>query len=520
MREIASAAGVSKALLYHYFPSKIDLFKEAVSEAAGELAALIRPASGGTAAPAPEQLAATLDAYLAWIDDHARTWTKLMQSAATLPEAREIVERFRAETMAMVLAGLGAAPTLRRRSGPRSSAGSASWTPRSSTGRRTATSPATSSGTCSSRRSARPCSPDRSSALTRLQDLPGTIGWRDAAAARVRADRRSRHGDYAVRPSRAPRAALSGRASAAAGVRFGIVVGLAITFTIAIVALAQLVQGVGLASGAARTLAIVVLIGFGLILLIPSLAARVQAPLSRLARFGPKTRGDGFWSGVGVGGALGFVCAPCAGPILAAVTSVSASSGPSARIVAVAIAYALGLSAVLLLYAIGGRAVLERIRRHARGHLVEPVLGVVLILTGVAMATNLDVRFEEALAKDQNLPAFLVNPTRALENSHAVQSRLASLRPPSKFASTAGPGEQPPPSRPGAGVHRHPAMVQHARRAPAHAPRAPRSRRARRLLDVYVHQLHPHAPVPQGAVRHLSPLRAADRRRGDAGVHV
>ena len=158
MREIASAAGVSKALLYHYFPSKIDLFKEAVSEAAGELAALIRPASDGTGAPAPEQLAATLDAYLAWIDDHARTWTKLMQSAATLPEAREIVERFRAETMAT---GAGRASVSEqrpssRRSGPRSSAGSASWTPRSSTGPRTATSPETSSGTCSSRRSARP----------------------------------------------------------------------------------------------------------------------------------------------------------------------------------------------------------------------------------------------------------------------------------------------------------------------------------------------------------------------------
>ena len=84
--------------------------------------------------------------------------------------------------------------------------------------------------------------------------------------------------------------------------------------------IAQLVL-VGLASGAARTLAIVVLLAFGVTLLVPKLAARIQAPLSRLARFGPRTRGDGFWSGVGVGGALGFVCAPCAGPILAAVTS-------------------------------------------------------------------------------------------------------------------------------------------------------------------------------------------------------
>ena len=225
-------------------------------------------------------------------------------------------------------------------------------------------------------------------------------------------------------------------ASAAGGRRrpLGIVVGLAVTFTIAIVALAQLVDGIGLAAGAARTLAIIVLVAFGIVLLVPELAERVQAPLSRLARFGPRTRGSGFWSGVGVGGALGFVCAPCAGPILAAVTSVSASSGASVRVVAVALSYAAGLSAVLLLYALGGRAVLERVRRRARGQVVERALGIVLIATGLAMATNLDVRFEEALAKDTSLPAFLVDPTRSLENSGAVQSRLASLRPASRFA--------------------------------------------------------------------------------------
>jgi len=225
-------------------------------------------------------------------------------------------------------------------------------------------------------------------------------------------------------------------AGAAGGRRrpLGIVLGLAVTFTIAIVALAQLVKGVGLASGAARDLAIVVLLGFGVALLFPSLGARIQAPLSRLGRFGPRSRGTGFWSGLAVGGALGFVCAPCAGPILAAVTAVSASSGPSARVVAVALSYALGLSAVMLVYAVGGRAVIGRIRKFGRGLVVERALGAVLILTGVAMAANLDVRFEEALARDASLPAILVDPTRSLENSNAVQKRLASLRPPSRFA--------------------------------------------------------------------------------------
>ena len=230
-------------------------------------------------------------------------------------------------------------------------------------------------------------------------------------------------------------------ASALGGRRrpLGIVLGLAITFTIAIVALATIAKGVGIASGATRTLAVVVLISFGLVMLIPGLAVRVQAPLSRLARFGPKSRGSGFWSGLGVGGALGFVCAPCAGPILAAVISVSASGGTSARVIAVAIAYVVGLSAMLLLYATGGRRVIGAIKRKAGGHTVERALGAVLIATGLLIATNLDVQFEDALANATNsgsgsgLLAFLVDPTHSLENSSAVQNRLKSLRPESRF---------------------------------------------------------------------------------------
>ncbi|HWF50358.1 MAG TPA: cytochrome c biogenesis protein CcdA [Solirubrobacteraceae bacterium] len=225
-------------------------------------------------------------------------------------------------------------------------------------------------------------------------------------------------------------------ASALGGRRrpFGIVLGLALTFTVAIVALAQVAKGVGLAAGATRTLAVVVLIAFGLVMLIPRVAERVQAPLSRLARFGPHTRGTGFWSGLFVGGALGFVCAPCAGPILGAVISVSASGNTSARVVAVAVAYVVGLSAVLTLYSVGGRRAMDLVRRKARGHLVERTLGVVLLLTGVVMATNLDVRFEDTLAASKSLPSFLTDPTRSLESSGAVQNRLASLRPESRFA--------------------------------------------------------------------------------------
>ena len=109
MRDIAQAAGVSKPLLYHYFPSKIDLFKEAVAEKAAELAGIVEPGSEGTPL---ERLSNSLDSYLAWIEANARTWSKLVQSAASLPEARELIEGFRQRTMDMALARLtdGAAP--------------------------------------------------------------------------------------------------------------------------------------------------------------------------------------------------------------------------------------------------------------------------------------------------------------------------------------------------------------------------------------------------------------------------
>ena len=224
-------------------------------------------------------------------------------------------------------------------------------------------------------------------------------------------------------------------ASAGTGGRrrpLGVIAGLTVTHTIAIVALASLIDGVGLPNGVVRTLAVVVLLAFGLSLLVPAVAARIEAPLTRLARFGPRGRGDGFWSGLVVGGGLGFVYAPCAGPILAAVVSVSATQGASAELVAVALGYAAGSAVVLLLIAYGGRRLIERLRGAGRGPMVQRTLGAIMVATAVAVAADLDVRFQTALADE--LPAFATNPTRGLERSGAVEDRLAELRGRSRFA--------------------------------------------------------------------------------------
>ncbi len=217
---------------------------------------------------------------------------------------------------------------------------------------------------------------------------------------------------------------------------FGIVLGLSISFTIAIVALATVIKGVGLADNAVRTVAVAVLVGLGLTLLVPAFGHRIEASLSRLSRFGPKSRGDGFWSGLLVGAALGFVYAPCAGPILGAVVAGSATSGTTTGIVAVAVAYSAGSAAVLLLYAFGSHKVGDRIRRAGKGLALQRAVGIVVLATAVAIASDLDVRFQTALA--QHAPDGLVNPTGGLERSDAVEKRLADLRGKAKFDSSRG----------------------------------------------------------------------------------
>jgi cytochrome c biogenesis protein CcdA/thiol-disulfide isomerase/thioredoxin len=203
----------------------------------------------------------------------------------------------------------------------------------------------------------------------------------------------------------------------------GIVLGLSVTFTVTIVGVAKVVDGVGLGSDPLRDVAIVVLLGFGAVLLVPRLADRIEAPLSRLARFGvggARTGGEGFSSGLIVGAALGFVYTPCASPILAAVISVSAASG---RTIAVAVAYAAGSAVVLLALTLGGRRVFERVRRAGRGPALQRALGAVMILTAVAIIANLDVNFDQFVA--ENIPN--VNLTASLECSSAVTGRLHEL---------------------------------------------------------------------------------------------
>ena len=207
----------------------------------------------------------------------------------------------------------------------------------------------------------------------------------------------------------------------------GVVTGLALSFTFATVALVYVIDALGLPDDLVRTIAIVVLLVFGLSLLIPSLGARLEAALGRLvparARR-PAATGEGFGSGLLLGASLGLVYAPCAGPILAGVITVSASQSFTAGRLAVALAYGLGTAVVLYVLMIGGRRLTRRLSRQS-GRL-QLATGAVLVLVALLMLGEYDLRFQTAIADD--LPAILVNPSKELEESAAAQERLADLR--------------------------------------------------------------------------------------------
>ena len=62
----------------------------------------------------------------------------------------------------------------------------------------------------------------------------------------------------------------------------GVVTGLVLSFTFAIVALVYVIDALGLPGDLLRNIAIVVLLGFGISLLVPSVAARMEAWISRM----------------------------------------------------------------------------------------------------------------------------------------------------------------------------------------------------------------------------------------------
>jgi cytochrome c biogenesis protein CcdA/thiol-disulfide isomerase/thioredoxin len=232
----------------------------------------------------------------------------------------------------------------------------------------------------------------------------------------------------AVSPCVVPVLPIALSAGATGGRRkpLGVVAGLVVSFTFALFALVYVIDALGLPNDLLRNIAIVVLAGFGIVLLVPALSARVEGYASRFtSRVGVKTDGgDGFWPGFGLGLSLGILYAPCAGPILAGVLTFSASQSFNADRLAVIIAYAFGSAIVLYLIMIGGRKLAAPLAR--RSGAFQMAMGAIMVLVAFAMWQGYDTKFQSNVVAD--LPGFLTNPAEGIEKSGSAQEALAEIR--------------------------------------------------------------------------------------------
>lgn len=103
IEEIAEAAGVSKGLLYHYFPTKKDFILAALGRGQVRLVEQLLPDSS---LPPEQQLLGSLDAFLDYVEEHATAYLAIFKFGGEDPDIAEALATDRREILATLLAGL------------------------------------------------------------------------------------------------------------------------------------------------------------------------------------------------------------------------------------------------------------------------------------------------------------------------------------------------------------------------------------------------------------------------------
>jgi AcrR family transcriptional regulator len=102
--EIARAAGISKGLLYHYFPTKKDFVVAVLRTEVDRITELTAP---DPALPPLEQIDASLDAFLDYVEHHASAYATIFRTrGGGAPESRAVLEEGRARRVQIVIEGV------------------------------------------------------------------------------------------------------------------------------------------------------------------------------------------------------------------------------------------------------------------------------------------------------------------------------------------------------------------------------------------------------------------------------
>ncbi|MFF4803124.1 TetR/AcrR family transcriptional regulator [Streptomyces sp. NPDC001351] len=110
IEQVAEIAGVSRGLLYHYFPTKRDFFAAVVERQSERMLQMTAAVPG---VPAREQLAAGLDIFLEYVHTHAHGFRAFHRADAAGDQAiRRVYQRALAAQERQILATLAADPEL------------------------------------------------------------------------------------------------------------------------------------------------------------------------------------------------------------------------------------------------------------------------------------------------------------------------------------------------------------------------------------------------------------------------
>ncbi|GAA2401805.1 TetR/AcrR family transcriptional regulator [Streptomyces glaucosporus] len=106
--DIATAAGISRPLVYHYFPGKHSLYEAAVRRAADELAARFDVPPGG---PFGARLLLVMGRYFDFVEEHASGFSALLRGGSAAGSARTdaVIDEVRQAAYEQLLAHLGIA---------------------------------------------------------------------------------------------------------------------------------------------------------------------------------------------------------------------------------------------------------------------------------------------------------------------------------------------------------------------------------------------------------------------------
>ena len=167
---------------------------------------------------------------------------------------------------------------------------------------------------------------------------------------------------------------------------FTVVGGLVLSFSVFTLTGSWLLSALGLPEDLLRWIGLVVLGVVGLGLIVPAVGDVLEIPFSRISRGGHHAEGGGFVLGL----SLGLVFVPCAGPVLAAITVVSATHRFGVGALVLTAAFALGVAVPLLIFAIlGQRLTMGMHLVRAKAVRIRRLVGVVLVATAVILALNL-----------------------------------------------------------------------------------------------------------------------------------